>query len=99
MASIFKRGGSGSWLISYFDHEGCRREKSSRTTDKRAAERIAAKLEADSSLRREGVVDVRSEKVATAAKQDITEHVEAYLSHCEHAGEVRRHIICKRAHI
>ena len=31
--------------------------KSARTTDKASAERIAAKLDADAALRREGVVD------------------------------------------
>jgi hypothetical protein len=51
MATIFKRGGKGKrggrYYISYFDHHGNRQTRSARTTDKAAAERIAAKLEAD----------------------------------------------------
>ena len=39
---------------NYFDHTGKRQSRSARTTDKTAAERIAAKFEADAALRREG---------------------------------------------
>jgi len=99
MASIFKRKGVGAWLIVFFDEQGRRREKSSRTTDRRAAERIAAKIEADVALRRSGVVDVRAERLAAANQQPLQKHVEAYLAHSEHAGQARRHVICKRAHL
>jgi hypothetical protein len=44
MASLFKRKGDRAWIISWFDGQGRRRERSSRTTDRRAAERIAAKF-------------------------------------------------------
>ena len=59
MASVFRGKGTGPWLVECFDQHGRRRQKSSRTTDERAAERIAQKLEADVALRREGVVDAR----------------------------------------
>jgi hypothetical protein len=41
MATIFKRGGKGNWIVQFFNSEGRRVERSSRTTDKRAAERMA----------------------------------------------------------
>ena len=46
MASVFKKKGRSSYTILWFDHTGKRREKSSKTADKRAAERIANELEA-----------------------------------------------------
>ena len=63
MASIFKKNGKGSYIIAYFDHTGHRREKSSRTTDHATAARIANKLEAGTALRREGVVDLRQDRL------------------------------------
>jgi hypothetical protein len=55
MASAFKRGGKGNrhgyYYIAWKDHNGKRRTKCSGTSDKAAAERIGAKLEADAALR------------------------------------------------
>ncbi len=42
----------GTYYYSYFDHDGKKRTKSARTTDKATAERIVAKLEAGAALRR-----------------------------------------------
>ena len=54
MATVFKRGGksnrSGWYYISYTDHDGKRKTRSSRTTDKATAERIANKLKTDAAL-------------------------------------------------
>jgi len=75
MASVFKRNGKGSYIIQYYDHNGRRREKSSRTTDKRTAERIAAKMEGDVALRREGVVDPQMDVVASAERRLLAEHI------------------------
>jgi len=55
MASIFKKNGRGPYIIAYFDQDGHRHEKSSRTIDHATAERIANKLGADVALRREGL--------------------------------------------
>jgi hypothetical protein len=73
MASVFKRKGVGSWLISYYDQAGRRKEKSSRTTDFRAAERIAQKIEADVALRRDGVVDARHERLTEENKKPLAQ--------------------------
>ena len=75
MATIFKRKGTGPYIIQWFDHEGRRREKSSRTTDKRVAERIAAKLEADTALRRDGVIDARTASAAEQSLKTIDSHL------------------------
>jgi integrase len=86
MASIFRRKGAGPWLIHYYDQHGRRRERSSRTTDYRAAERIAQKLEADVALRREGVVDARHEKLAEENRKPLAQHLQEYLQHCRGRG-------------
>jgi len=79
MASIFKRNGRGSYVIQYYDHTGRRREKSSRTTDKRAAERLAAQLERDVMLRREGLIPSDPNPAAQNLTPLVT-HIENYLA-------------------
>lgn len=82
MASVYKRGSKkskrggtknrkGNWLIDYVDHNGKTRTKSSRTTDKAAADRIASKLEADAALRREGVIDPTLDAVSKEGRRTI----------------------------
>ncbi len=78
MASVFKRKGKGNYMIAWVDHAGRRREKSSRTTDKRTAERIAAKMEGDVALRREGVVDPNLDHYAKQGRRPIHEHLDEY---------------------
>ncbi|MBL8800348.1 MAG: tyrosine-type recombinase/integrase [Planctomycetes bacterium] len=99
MATIFKRKGGSAWLIQYFDGSGRRREKSSRTTDRRAAERIAHKLEADAALRREGVIDGRQERFSEEARKPLAEHVEAYLEHCRGRNITAKSIYAKKSHL
>ena len=82
MASIFKRHGQGSWIISYFDAKGVRREKSSGTTDRKAAGLIASKLETGVALRRGGVIDDRQAHFIEQDRRPIAEHVREYLAHC-----------------
>jgi len=87
MASVFKRNGQGPWLIRYFDELGRRHERSSRTTDHRAAVRIASALDAEVALRREGVVDPARASAADAASRGLEEHERDYLAHL---AEIRR---------
>ncbi len=91
MATVFKRNGKGNWIIQWFDHEGVRREKSSRMTDKRAAERLASKLESDVMLRREGIIDPSADRLAEHGGQPLTEHLEEYLDDLRHKGCNPRH--------
>ena len=73
--SLFKRNGRGPWIASWYDHSGKRRERSTRTTDKAAAERILAKRVADAALRRDGVIDARADRYADAERRPLSEHV------------------------
>ncbi|MCH8829370.1 MAG: hypothetical protein IID45_07305, partial [Planctomycetes bacterium] len=62
-------------MARWFDHTGKRREASTRTTDRAAAERILAKRIADAALRRDGVIDARDDRYAAAERRPLTEHV------------------------
>jgi integrase len=82
MASVFKRGGKanrgGAWYAAWKGSDGKRKTKCTGTTDKSAAERIAAKFEAEAALRREGVIDAQLEGVADQARRSIESHLADY---------------------
>ena len=83
---------SGAYLVAYVDHVGRRQQHNTGTTDKATAQRIAAKIESDVALRRDGVIDADAEEFAKQVKRPIAEHVadyEASLStrSAKHAGE------------
>ncbi len=99
MATVFRRKGSTNWVIHYFDAQGRRREKSARTTDRRAADRIASKLEADVALRREGVIDGRQDRFATEERKPLAKHVTEYLEHCRGKGLASHTVKCKERHL
>ncbi len=80
MASVFKRNGKGNYVIQFYDWDGVRKERSTRTTDKRSAEQLAAKLEADAMLRRHGIIDPREEQFAKQREVHVSKHIEAYLA-------------------
>jgi hypothetical protein len=54
MASVYRKGNKRGtyWYAAWRDHNGKRHTRCTKTTDKSAAERIAAKYEADAALRR-----------------------------------------------
>ena len=99
MASIYKKSGRAAWIISYFDAEGRRREKSTRTTVRRVAERIAADIEAEVALRREGLIDPRQDRLAEHRRTSLAEHVAAYVQHCRDAEQAERHVDQKKSHL
>jgi len=96
MATIFKRGGrekrKGRYYIAYFDHAGKRQVRSARTTDKATAERIAAKLEADAALRRDGVIDAQLDSICQQSKRTIESHLEDFQAKMVAANRSPKHI-------
>ncbi len=78
MASIYKRNGIGKYRIDWFDHTGKRRTKSSGTTCKATATRIAAKLEAEAALKRERVIDPTLADLDTIALMPLKVHLDDY---------------------
>jgi integrase len=97
--SLFRKTPKGPWIASYWDHAGKRREHSTRTTDRQAAERILTKLVADTALRRDLVIDPRDDRFATEGRRPLTEHVAAYIAHCRHAGQAPHHIAQKETQL
>lgn len=97
--TLFRRQEHGSWIASWFDHDGKRRERSTRTTDKRAAERILAKYVADAALRREGVIDPQEDRIASEGRKPLSLHIEDYLAYCRNAELDARHIDQKGSHL
>jgi integrase len=90
--TMFRRKKGGPWIACWYDHSGKRRERSTRTTDKAAAERILAKHVADSALRRDGVIDVRKDHFSIEARKPLDEHIACYLDRCRHADHSKQHI-------
>ena len=95
--SLYKRTPKGPWILAYFDHSGRRRERSSRTTDRAAAERILNKLLADEALRRDRVIDPRQDRLSTESQRDLRAHFADYIAHCEHADQAERHVLQKNS--
>ena len=78
MASVFKRGGKkakGYWYVQWFDHNGKRRTKCTKTTDKATAERIARNYESDAALRRDGVIDPALDAISKESQRSIESHL------------------------
>jgi len=95
VASVFKRGGKrakGYWYASWFDHQGKRRTKCTRTTDKAAAERIARKHEADAALRRDGVIDPTLDAISRESRRSIESHLADYESKLRAANRTDEHV-------
>ncbi len=92
MASIFKRKGGSTWIIAWFDHEGKRREKSSGTSDKRLAERIAAGWTNREIERKQGLVDPLAERLASHRARPLSEHFDDYRDYLESLQRDARHV-------
>ena len=82
MGTVFKRGGQnnrgGSYYVSWFDHTRKRWTKCLKTTDKATAERVAAKLDADAALRRDGVIDPTLDSIGRESKRSIEDHLKDF---------------------
>ena len=95
MATVFKRGGKrnrgGYYYVAYKDHTGRRITKCARTTDKAAAERIAAKLESDAALRRDRVIDPKTDGYRDHEARPLTDHLADLKTHLLAKGNTKKH--------
>ncbi|KAA5546997.1 tyrosine-type recombinase/integrase [Roseiconus nitratireducens] len=87
------------WIGDYRSGPDERKRRSTGTSDKRAAERIAAKWEADAQQRAAGVIDETTEKLAAHGATPLEDHLEAFISFRavkggteDHRQRMRRHI-------
>jgi len=82
MAAIYKRTQDKSkkrscWYIGYTDHTG-RRKTCKGFSDKKEAERLAAKLEHDVMLRKRGIIDPEQENQAKKRTASLAKHLQAF---------------------
>ncbi len=96
MASVFKRKASKFWHVSWTDHTGKRCFKSTQTTDKQAAQRIANKHEADAALRRDGVIDTRAESMQLESSRPVREILGQYEANFRSSDKTLQHIEATR---
>ena len=73
--TLFKRSVGGFWIASWYDHTGMRCGRSTRTTDRRAAERILVKHVADTALKHERVIDPQMAAIADESARSIESHL------------------------
>ena len=99
MASLFRRNGRGQWIAQWMDHTGKKRSKSTRTSDKAAAWRIARALEASAALRREGVVDPNLEAIAIQSQRPIESHLADFRAFLESRQNSPKHVRMTCNHI
>ncbi len=97
--TLFRYESDGPWISRWYDHTGRRRERSTRTTDRRTAERILGKHLADSALRRDGVVNPAMDRFAEADRLPLSQHIEEYLEHCRRVGQAPKAIAEKVRHL
>jgi integrase/recombinase XerD len=84
MASVFKRG--KKYHAAFVAADGKWRSRSTGTTDKAVAQRLAHKWETDASQRRGGLIDPTLDSLAHANKRAIAEHLADYESHLRSKG-------------
>ncbi len=74
--SLHKLNGSGNWIARWHDQNNKRQERSTRTSDKATAERILAKHVSDALLRKEGIIDARTDQYADAEQRPLSGHLD-----------------------
>ena len=90
--TLFKRAERGPWRAAWYNHSGKRIERSTKTTDKRVAERILAKYVADAALRREKVIDPQLDAICDQSQRSIESHLVDYEAKIKTANRKPKHI-------
>ena len=90
MASVFKPAGAKKYVILYVDDTGRRRKKTG-ATDKAVSERIARDIENRVALRREGVVDAKTEALVAHEARPLADHLADWRAGMLARGKTARH--------
>jgi len=90
--SLYRRTPDGNWRGTFYDHNGKRRDWSTGTTDRRAAERILSKWASDAALRSEGVVDASAEQLAAEGRRAIADHLADWRASVEAKGNTPKRV-------
>jgi integrase len=95
MGTLFRRaraGAKSNWIAEFTDHNGERKQKSTRTSDKKTAAQILAHWETEAAKRTSGLIDPRMERFAMQATKPITEHAKQFLASLKSAGRSEVHV-------
>src|SRR4051794_25394454 len=95
MATIFKPKGRAKYVIQYFDEHGVHR-KATGSTDKRVSEQLAARLEHDVLLRKEGLIDPRAEAHRNHEAKPLADHIDDWHVYLQGKGTTRKHALACR---
>ena len=90
MASVFKPKGKTRYVILYQDEQGRRRKKTG-AADKAVTQRIARDLENRVALRREGVIDAKSDAYVTHEARPLAEHLSDWHRDMQAKGKTPGH--------
>jgi len=82
---------SSCYYGSFVDPQTGRRVTRKLFTDRQASRRELDRLIQDAERRAVGIID----RYADHRDRPISDHIEAYLAHCEHVGQARRHLQVK----
>ncbi len=91
MASIYRRKKGGTFYITYHVRPGQRKTVKG-CKDRAATEALARKLEADAMLRREGVIDVRAERLGYWESLPLEDHLADYENTLRSKGVTAKHL-------
>jgi len=97
--SLFKRSAGGCWIASWYDYTGQRRTRSTRTTDRAAAQRILTKYTGDTALRREGVIDPRADVLAGHGRRTLVAHLDDFEAALQARNAKPKHVRAVRKYI
>ena len=96
--TLYRRTERGPWIAAWYDHNSKRIERSTRTTDKAAAERILRKRVTDTALRRDGVIDARADCYTEAECRPLSEHLADFRASLTHKAATPKTVklVCSR---
>ena len=80
------------YTVEWFDWEGKRHRKGTRSPDKDAAQQLANRLETAAMQRREGLIDVDQERFAQESRRPLSEHLADYEAKLRTAGRDERYV-------
>ena len=89
--SLYQRDGRGAWVAKWYDHNGRRQERSTKTTDKRAALRFLSKWATEANMRRDGVVDARAEALTEHGRRPLADHLADFKAALLAGGTTAKH--------
>ena len=86
MASVFRKGGKGPFLVAYRDHNGRRRTVRTKFKVESDARQFAALKELEAEKVRRKILDPKDLEIAHQRRRPLQEHFKEYLAHQRHSS-------------